>query len=370
MEAASTAKVTKKEAQQGAAFAQPCNPQTASRLIQLPPELRLKIMRMLHKNTGPLDSMVALPASTYHFSKRDYGDADRSVVELSTQMLACCQVLQREASPILYEENTLGIEYSRSRSPYCRHFHVLDVLGRLATRPEELPTGSEVDHLESLIDAWTSSRASWPELYRLRKFYQAVKNIRKIQLTVEYKDSTDMFMACKFFKALLLDKDVVFIPKDKSNGSGPSELDCIKSSRMLRCRSITFASSLNLSWLVDGITGVQPFQDLFPTWIKLRRVIIDLPEVNGVHFFAVKHREGDTIIDDLRNAVMHADVTRAEQHITVLTDQLATWNVTAFEHEVAKARQQYEGRIARLREARTGITERVEEARIKPPFRQ
>lgn len=290
--------------------------------------------------------MAALPAITYRNGQRDYGDAHRSVIELSAQMLASCQVLKREALPNSYEVNTLAIKYSRPLSSPCRHFNVLDVTGRLRTRPEELSTGFGADHLELLINAWTSSRASWPELYRLRKFYQALKNIRTIQLTVEYKDSADMFMACKFFQALLLDEDVVFVLKDKSDEPRPPELDCIKLCRMLRCRSVTFASSLNLSWLVDEITGVQPFQDLFPMWIKIRRIITDSPKVSGVHFVTVKQLERDIIIHDLRKAVMHADVTRAEHHITVLMDQLVTWNDTAFEHEVVEARQQYEGRIA------------------------
>lgn len=179
-----------------------------------------------------------------------------------------------------------------------------------------------------------------------------------------------MFMVCKVFRALLLDKDVTLIPKDKKVEPRPSELECIKPCRVLRCRSISFASSMNLSWLVDEITSIQPCQDLLPTWIKIGRVITDLPEVNGVCFTIVKQREGDTIMDDLRDAVMQADVARAERHVSVLTDRLATWNVIAYEQKVVEVRQEHEGRLAQLREVGAEIPKKMEEVPTKPPFRQ
>lgn len=166
-----------KAMQQVPTFTQPCNPQSASRLIQLPAELRLKIMRMLHQNVGPLDSTAVLPTSTYDYSQHDSKDAERPLVELSAQTLACCQVLKKEASSILYEENTLAIQCPRPLSANCQYFNVLDVTMLIGSRLEELSADPETDHLESIINAWATVRTSWPALYRLQRFYKALKNI-------------------------------------------------------------------------------------------------------------------------------------------------------------------------------------------------
>jgi len=106
-------------------FERPCNPQTSCKLLLLPSELRLKILRMLHRATETLNSYNVLHIQRQH--RHDHveacKDAERSLFELSGQALACCQQLETEASAILYGENILVIDCAANV-----YMHSLDTL--------------------------------------------------------------------------------------------------------------------------------------------------------------------------------------------------------------------------------------------------
>lgn len=82
-------------------FKNPPYSQIASPLLQLPTEVLLIILRLLHLSpTGIVKSEGANYSLTYNLN-----------VQLSSQLLRCCQRLHLEGGRVLYTGNTLNITF-------------------------------------------------------------------------------------------------------------------------------------------------------------------------------------------------------------------------------------------------------------------
>lgn len=94
-----------------ASWSQPRDGQTESRLLQLPLELRLKVLRYLHIS-DELFQALDVP--------NDYPSAcvNRDTVQLSTQALQTCQQLYQECCEVLYGENVISVNVCRSPTTY------------------------------------------------------------------------------------------------------------------------------------------------------------------------------------------------------------------------------------------------------------
>jgi len=341
---ASEVKSANKASGQITVFAQPCDPQTPSRLSQLPPELRLKIWRLLHKHEKPLGSGSILPIVENFYHNDD--TADLSMIELSGQALGCCQMLRNEMWSILYGENTVVITCKAGGCHEC-DFSILNTTRELLpTNMEDMfpdcPYGSLKTFLEHfMFDTDMANR----ELYRVQRFLGGLSNIRKVEMTVVYEDRTMMFRACKFFQAFLQDKDVDFIPRCINSDLQDTELECLRSCGILRCRSITFASDLDLAWLVDEIVGQEPVKDLLPRWEQVYQILDELP-----HDGNFWKDTSDPAVEDLEAAVAQLDVTELERLIPELMQHVTVWIETALDRMGTEAKQRNKRRLTELME--------------------
>lgn len=97
-------------------FQGPADPQTTSTLLQLPIEIQLRIYCFLLKRGSPISTYKAHYADHKSQSPGDdppLHELKSAWLSLSSQLLRCCQMIYRLASPILYEENTLTIDVFR-----------------------------------------------------------------------------------------------------------------------------------------------------------------------------------------------------------------------------------------------------------------
>lgn len=104
--------------------------QQGSRLIQLPAEIKLMILRLLLVHDGPLRARnwygekphPKVPKEARQFARR-LREADEEVAvsyNLSPEILATCQTLYHEGYPLLYKNNTLGIQICEGREYNAR----------------------------------------------------------------------------------------------------------------------------------------------------------------------------------------------------------------------------------------------------------
>lgn len=102
-------------------FQEPASAQTGCALMQLPVELRLQILRSLHRTS---DRTIYTLANTPISEDKPARSANfRDNMQLSAQSLRCCQKLLGEAAHVLYNENVLQVEctFRRSGGSYCLH---------------------------------------------------------------------------------------------------------------------------------------------------------------------------------------------------------------------------------------------------------
>lgn len=119
-------------------FQRPYNPQISSSLLQLPAELRSKILRLLLLHRGTISPWswyihVLDPergANCYEPQRGDW-------LLLSAHILRCCQLIYRDGVAILYQENTICIEVSRMDFDWIEQPYYLTVLDKCGSFPTE-----------------------------------------------------------------------------------------------------------------------------------------------------------------------------------------------------------------------------------------
>lgn len=179
-------------------------------------------------------------------------------------------------------------------------------------------------------------------------------------------------MACKALRAMLLDKDVVLVPRITASDAhvvqdggiiAKSQLESLKPCRMLRCRSITFESNLDLAWLVDKIVS-QKKVDLFLGWPRLMRLIRSLPERTDSYLQSVRFaqvQEHATTFNEFEKAVLRVNAVDAKIYSAQLLQQIPGWNEETAEQKALEAKRRYEHEIAQTQEHKERIRQQVEE---------
>jgi len=173
------------------------SPQNSSKLLQLPAEIRLKILRLLHKAAQLLDLGNSVGIALEHLEYNSTCNADRSIFEFSGQVLACCQQLETKGSSILYGENRLAIKCAAAGSMNALHIHCLGAHIHFARC---LRDHDEPDELHAFVEAHSTVQArhlisevyqhdeTWPaylliknlQMYRFIKRFHCLTKIRKI----------------------------------------------------------------------------------------------------------------------------------------------------------------------------------------------
>lgn len=125
-------------------FSSPAKDQKPSNLLQLPTEIRLKILRNSLKQKGRICNYHEYQEKSKR-RRRSHSDFVEEIFNLSAQIMQCCQQLYEEGRNVLYGENTLSISIVSQRAYSIRYpkIYIFD-----AALP--IPKGSPRD----LRDAW------------------------------------------------------------------------------------------------------------------------------------------------------------------------------------------------------------------------
>ncbi|KAK5954653.1 hypothetical protein OHC33_004377 [Knufia fluminis] len=306
-------------------FERPCDNQAASPLMRLPAELRNKIYRNLFVCAEPLEAAnpldVAEPPEAAEAAKAANGgnvESYNGIVELSGQALACCQRLHKEASPLLYEQNTLSILYKWI--PDSVECHVLSAQIDLYTFAETPPAGE--------VGLWSYVQREHkdypqPATARLLQHYPSLALVRNVQVVIEYCYGIEMFVACKTLQDLLLDKEVVITALASEND--PLGVDMqrdLKGCSMFRCRLIKFEmeGEYDMSPLVKVIVSEEPVADLYSPWKEFMDSVRKMQSAYKQGFYHWQFSRGDHL-SHLNQALRENDAAKFRVEISIMQAQ-------------------------------------------------
>lgn len=252
--------------------------QNKSPLLDLPVELRVKILRYVLRKDGPITSlgevlMTKVPRSSCH-------EIYNANATLSAQVLRTCQQLYDEGGEILYGENTLSICYlgrrHRASGPddLC---YILDYTINLSLSRIEKPCDTLIT-----VQEYFGGRKSEMEPYTLRRYSQLAK-FKHYRLVICYIHRESILTACRVLQPLLLEKDVTLFPSNAGTSLHTHHLKC---TRYLRCRRLQIEwpegrsqDQDELARLEKVITGGTPVQDTYRIWRTLKYDVFDRLEV-------------------------------------------------------------------------------------------
>jgi len=336
-------------------FALPANPQVLSRFVQLPPELKLIIFRLLLKSSGPLEPQGSLRPN-------DIGLYDQQT-QLSSQLLRTCQTLFLEAGDMLYRQNTLVVDYDSAIGDRC---HMLNISVPLPTDLWE-----SFDVIPDLVPyaAYRGRHDLRPDAAHrlLTNFYPSLLRFRLVHVNFhsDYVEST--FVACRLLRGLLSGEGrEVTVPLANTLGVPRQSLhigrhvQCLKG---LRCSAINIlgAQGQDVSDVVSIVQSGEAAPDLVPFYS-------DLLSVLSKHFRYCSPR-GD-LIEALVSALFENDLALfLQQKNAIFTDCLQQRRklskeeaadlkrqtrdrITELELRLAEAKEEAEDAITSIREAK------------------
>lgn len=223
-------------------FQYSCSPQHSSRLLQLPTELLLRILRLLHKHERPIKPLLS--PQIHHSLKPP---KVKLQLDLSSQVLASCQSLYQIAGEILYRGNTLEFIFRQPRNWFEPFFcYVADARIEIV-KPAFDPLGSRrgLPLIQDLQTRWRNTLD--PErLSSFQDYFTSLSKVENIHLTVEFPSNEDFYIVCRTTRGFLLNKNVTIqpcsIPSVFPNQLSRKQWEetCTAPCRILRCRSIKF----------------------------------------------------------------------------------------------------------------------------------
>lgn len=292
------------------------SPQTSSRLLQLPAELLLMILRLLHKSPRVL-----------YYSIREYVEVGYDPnVQLSSQLLRCCQSLHIDGERILYGGNTLGIicdnfwnhENGEERLGHCCF---LDTAIELPSHSIDVPRSSF--DLLSWTETSSTAPGARPPAYDLSLIdtdrYAAALRFTKLEVDMTLREPEAVFLACRLLKDLVNDKQVtltspVIVWDEVKECAQVAALPFM----YWRCHSITFCKICEAEWdNVDAvstvITSLEPGKDCLPMAQDLHALLTNDPGVRLYKEGLYDHNTSDDV-SELWNAVWALDVSFFDKH--------------------------------------------------------
>lgn len=256
-------------------FQLPRNPQQSSELMQLPSELRLKILRCLVKVLTPI-------APVWIHDRRQLRPDFRNLYNwskgLSSQILQVCQRLNEEGECILYMKNPLLLSFQQ------HEWEVLDAQCEVPGSVTELAAISQRG-----TDLQSIAARGYGRL--LSQLYKSISKFENLRLAFSVNSREGLFILCHTVESLVRGKCVTFAP------TTATEPVCSSSNRPkcclnLRCRSVVFESiPKSISAPITSIvTGTACTENLFSAWAKItNEVITPLVQLDSTF----KHRHKD-----------------------------------------------------------------------------
>ena len=251
-------------------FELPANPQELSRLVQLPPEIKLMIFALLHKLPKPIEPQSPfLPNDIPH----------RYNTQMSSQLFRTCQTLFLEASDVLYRENSLVINCTHTLLRWGGH--QCDILNTSTPLPRSLfaPAVARpnlLSYARKSRTLRTKGHISDHSFRSLEKYYPSLPRFTKVHLRLRLSDGNSMMMACRLVRDLLMGPGrkitVSLIIPDRD-----SPLDWLGCLKWLRCSTIQVnvngAERHDLSDVVSIVQSKKQVPDLLPFYVDLSRFL-------------------------------------------------------------------------------------------------
>lgn len=340
-------------------FEQPCNAQVASPLMCLPAELLNRIYRNLFICAEPLEAVEATDGSN--------NESYNGIVELSGQALACCQRLYKEASPLLYEQNTLLIRYKSI--PDSVECHVLSAQIDLYTSARDPP--------EDEFGLWSYTQRNHrdnPQLAtaRLLRHSPSLALIRNVRVYIEYRYGFEMLIVCKTLQDLLLDKEVVISAVYLEHDPLEADLQHLKSCSMFRCRSIQFETKdkHDMAPLVRVIVSRKPVTDLYSFWNEFMLSVGKLCSAYKESFYGWQSQKGDHL-SRLEEALCENDAAEFERETSIIQAQAIMFVKEKAQKQKVAEKTVTEARLAEINSKADEIISMFEQAmarRVKDQF--
>lgn len=295
--------------------------QSQSRLLQLPCELRQKILRCLLKSP---DAFLPLDSDGQPWSQFE---PEVSHVPLTAQLLRTCQQMYVEASQILYEENVLHVDITAEAGGWKSH--AIDTItfrtfaGSFYAVPDvRQPENKHITQLGIDLAIGPNMHSSSDSLHR---FCLALRRMPKLRLVVNFRYQMDIYMCCRTIESVCRGKDVTiqFESSDEDYvGFAIKSVDILRSCKGLRCRSVRFEglsekvlAGTTAREVMAVITGDQPYRDLFEWY----------------HLFRSSLLSDDAIIDGFAET-QHDIVSEMEHLSTMMETALIAGDADRFMH--------------------------------------
>jgi len=293
------------------------NPQTSSCLIQLPAELRIKVLRLLLRSPNPLTDLEEFGMESDGPDMTGYEQG----IELSAQLLLCCQQLHSEGHQILYGENTLYIHFEwrnriRPNLFYC------DILGATTEIPEKMEylNGFD-DSLRYQADDYArNGDCSYDDRDSARQLAKMLPTIEKFQHFLDYLEVFDqehLSIGCRVLQQLLFEKDVVFVFNDEA------KVQWLKSCLLLRCRSARFTrfQAQDTQDLVHTITSAKVVGDTFLAWKKIRSLREQLSGIDSPSFDEAEQK----LLDGFQQGFLDCNTQKTEVLHKKILERAIKW---------------------------------------------
>lgn len=343
--------------------------QDVSPLLQLPAELRIKILRSLLKKPKPIYARSSSSSSAKDGSDEFNQPHD---LELSSQLLRTCQQLYEEGRHVLYNENVLCVEYRPDTVDWLTGSTGTDiccVLGQhlnLPYRPFGLPCriSSFFEYARERDKVSERPSPVWHTMklpnYSLAQIYPALVAFRHITLEVRNPSKNRVFIACRVLHDLLVGKHVTMAfleTRSSRRSSEPTERDMgyVTGCGLLRCRSLRIRRPTKLerrteTRLVETenlVTGPTMSDDTYQQWLDLEEYLVyGVPEINGRKF--CDDERVIWSIETVREAAVRYDSVKYEQHEREIMGVAGQWIEEFREWRKAEAetKRQMEERLA------------------------
>lgn len=333
------------------------HPQTSSRLMKLPAELRVKILRMLLKDADPFDTIEP------HLSNDWYRKMlTRQGPSMSAQILSCCQQINVEGQAVLYGENSLVVrcmfinEDCRNSDYYCRFLDSSVLLDHAVEWMDKENFDVESLAQAKLREASIFGRDALAE--RMVELLPVARKFDNLYVHVECNAQDEVYMACRVLGELLAGKNVTIkAMKGKSDELVPSWW--LRSCCFLRCKSVSFIthSTADTQDYVEEITGEVPVKDIHSRWHYLLHDLLNEFRTADQESFEDANED---IFDDLQDAVLNYDVDEFEKQRKLLLEKAIDCNERWAQGEPERIRQGVEDfRLAAERQiAQVEVTRR------------
>ncbi|KAK5938489.1 hypothetical protein PMZ80_009460 [Knufia obscura] len=257
--------------------------QSASALLRLPAELRLKIFRNLFFKEEPIRSRREDLENDSGQTEDDYLDS----LDLSSQFLRTCQQAYIEGTDILCGENILSLWIDKKVTAAGCQRQFLDVLdiSICLPRSHELPRGQEVSLLDcahtcSVVEEEVQEGKEIVIVDWLAEIYPSLARFSKFHITHRFNVHGEVVVVARMLRRLLLNKNVIY-----NVVTTPFYYGLLAATRVLRCRTFEFEGleeeRLEVAEHSRIITSRQPVHDTFEMWRSLHEDVLDLLPPTG-----------------------------------------------------------------------------------------